>query len=129
MELQETTIKEPRIDSFPSKPNLHLKNVDAKKEQVELPKLKETKTKESEEKLTKEKAAKEQEKVKEEKPESFKNQSTRLQFTFDKARNKTVISVLDGETGEVIRQIPPEEMMNSIPGKTSKVGFFVDQKI
>lgn len=35
----------------------------------------------------------------------------KLDFTIDEATEKVVVSVLDGETGEVVRQIPPDEML------------------
>jgi len=37
--------------------------------------------------------------------------STKLSFYFDDRVSKPVIRVIDEETGEVIRQIPPEEML------------------
>lgn len=39
------------------------------------------------------------------------NLSRDLQFTVDEYSGRTVIKVLDSETKEVIRQIPPEEML------------------
>jgi len=37
--------------------------------------------------------------------------STKLSFYFDDRVSKPVIRVIDEDTGEVIRQIPPEEML------------------
>jgi len=39
------------------------------------------------------------------------NLSRDLQFTVDEHSGRTIIKVLDSETKEVIRQIPPEEML------------------
>ena len=35
-----------------------------------------------------------------------------LKFSVDKDTNVTVVKVVDSETGEVVRQIPPEEILN-----------------
>ncbi|RKY56489.1 MAG: hypothetical protein DRP89_01235 [Candidatus Neomarinimicrobiota bacterium] len=37
--------------------------------------------------------------------------STKLSFHFDDRVNRPIIKVINEETGEVIRQIPPEEML------------------
>ncbi len=34
-----------------------------------------------------------------------------LEFSVDEATGRTIITVLDSESGEVVRQIPPEEIM------------------
>ena len=39
---------------------------------------------------------------------------TKLQCKYDERSSRPVIVVLDPETGEVIRQIPPKEMLNLI---------------
>lgn len=43
--------------------------------------------------------------------EFVQNLSRDLQFTVDEDSGRTVIKVLDTETKEVIRQIPPEELL------------------
>lgn len=40
--------------------------------------------------------------------------NTKLNFRIDDATKQVVVSVLDGKSGEVIRQIPPEEMLRLI---------------
>jgi flagellar protein FlaG len=37
--------------------------------------------------------------------------STNLQFTVDEASGRTIVSVIDSETRQVVRQIPSEEIM------------------
>jgi flagellar protein FlaG len=37
--------------------------------------------------------------------------STDLQFSVDSATGRTIVSIVDAETGEVVRQIPTEEIM------------------
>lgn len=39
------------------------------------------------------------------------NISRELNFSVDEGQNRSVVTVLDEETGEIIRQIPSEEMM------------------
>lgn len=40
--------------------------------------------------------------------------NTKLNFRIDDATKQVVVSVVDGKSGEVIRQIPPEEMLRLI---------------
>lgn len=43
--------------------------------------------------------------------EYVQNLSRDLQFTVDQDSGRTIIKVLDSETHEIIRQIPPEELL------------------
>lgn len=43
--------------------------------------------------------------------EFSRSQERNLQFSFDEALDLTVITVVDSETDEVIRQIPSEEVL------------------
>jgi flagellar protein FlaG len=55
-----------------------------------------------------------QEKVKEAVEEMQRNissSSTDLQFSVDSATGRTIVSVVDAETKEIVRQIPTEEVM------------------
>lgn len=54
-----------------------------------------------------------QEKVKEAVEEIQRNisSSTDLQFSVDSATGRTIVSVVDAETREIVRQIPTEEVM------------------
>ncbi len=38
-------------------------------------------------------------------------QGVRLAFSIDSATKKTIITVVNGQTNEVVRQIPPEEVL------------------
>ena len=42
----------------------------------------------------------------------MQNQKRALHFSVDEGSGRTVIRVIDPETAEVIRQIPPEEVLN-----------------
>ena len=59
-----------------------------------------------------------------------------LDFTIDKELNRTIVTVLDGETGAIIRQVPMEEMLAlakilsdvQAPGDDTVLkGLFLDQ--
>ncbi len=54
-----------------------------------------------------------------------------LQFSVDDASGKTVIKVMDSETGEVVRQIPPEKVVALMEYLEQDQGFtstgFVEQ--
>lgn len=55
--------------------------------------------------------------------------STSLAFSVDKPTGKTVIKVLDRETNEIIRQIPPEEMLQLIGKMRYVMGMLLDVEI
>ena len=40
--------------------------------------------------------------------------NTQLNFSVDETTNELIVKVVDGSSGEVIRQIPPEEMLRLI---------------
>jgi uncharacterized FlaG/YvyC family protein len=42
----------------------------------------------------------------------MRQRATRVEFTIDADTENVIVRVLNKETGEVIRQIPPEEMIN-----------------
>ncbi len=51
-----------------------------------------------------------------------------LQFALDEDSGRTVISVIDAESGAMIRQIPPEEIVTMITHlKEYKAGLFQEQ--
>ena len=52
--------------------------------------------------------------------------NTSLSFSVDKATGKPIIKVLDKETKEVVRQIPPEEMLRMIGKMRYVMGMLLD---
>jgi flagellar protein FlaG len=53
-----------------------------------------------------------------------------LQFRVDKDTNTTVVKVVDSESGEVVRQIPPErtlEMLKEMSEMQNKLGSFLKE--
>jgi len=53
---------------------------------------------------------------------------TRLSFTIDKDTNETIISVIDNKSGEIIRQIPPDEILNIKRRMIEIHGILFDRK-
>ncbi len=43
--------------------------------------------------------------------QALKSLNDHLQFSVDNSTNSTVVRLIDGNTGEVVRQIPPEEIL------------------
>ncbi|MCX7984307.1 MAG: flagellar protein FlaG [Bacteroidetes bacterium] len=54
---------------------------------------------------------------------------TTLAFTIDEHTKKTVVKVLNAQTGEVIRQIPPEEMLKVSQRIAELMGILIDQSL
>jgi len=58
---------------------------------------------------------------------SIRNMSTRLSFTYDSKAERNIIRIVDSETGKVIRQIPPEEMIRLSEHIKEVIGALVDK--
>ena len=43
--------------------------------------------------------------------QALKSLNDHLQFSVDNTTNSTVVKLIDGDTGEVLRQIPPEDIL------------------
>ena len=43
--------------------------------------------------------------------QSFRNRKLKLNFSLDEDTQRVIVSVVDSETDEVVRQVPPEEML------------------
>ncbi len=52
-----------------------------------------------------------------------------LAFSIDEKTGKRIIEVIDNETKEVIRQVPPEEIMRTLAGITDMLGSWIDEKV
>jgi len=55
--------------------------------------------------------------------------STKLSFHYDDRIDKPVIRVIDQDTGEVIRQIPPEVMIKQLKHLNDSTGIILQSKI
>ncbi|NOY77252.1 MAG: flagellar protein FlaG [Calditrichaeota bacterium] len=54
--------------------------------------------------------------------------SRKIRFFVDSKENKVVIKIIDSRSGEVIRQIPPEKMINFVNRINTMIGFVLDEK-
>jgi flagellar protein FlaG len=61
--------------------------------------------------------------------EFVKELSPKLQFSVDKDTGKTVVKVIDQQTEEVIRQIPPKEMLEIAKALDMLQGLIIRKKI
>jgi flagellar protein FlaG len=52
-----------------------------------------------------------------------------VQFVTDEASGTDVIKVVDDATGEVIRQIPSEELLGFMRNMTKMLGNFLDERV
>lgn len=50
-----------------------------------------------------------------------------LQFSVNEASGRTVVTVTDAQTGEVIREIPPSEQLNLAARLEEMIGLLFDQ--
>jgi hypothetical protein len=51
-----------------------------------------------------------------------------LAFRLDKELNRVVVQVIDGETGTVLRTIPPEDLARALKQLNAPPGVLVDQE-
>jgi len=61
--------------------------------------------------------------------EIVKELTSRLQFSVDKETGRTVVKVIDQETEEVIRQIPPKEMLEIAKALDLIQGMIIRKKV
>ena len=55
--------------------------------------------------------------------------SRSVTFERDESAGKDVIKVVDDETGEIIRQMPPEELLTFMRNLTKMLGNFLDERV
>jgi flagellar protein FlaG len=53
----------------------------------------------------------------------------RLQFEIHEQTNRTMVKVINRETDEVIREIPPEEILDLVGKITEMVGLLMDKRV
>lgn len=61
--------------------------------------------------------------------EAFEKENLRLSISFDKEAGRFVYRGVDRETGEVVRQYPPEEIIDQIAAIREFAGVIVDRKL
>ncbi|MCX7885554.1 MAG: flagellar protein FlaG [Caloramator sp.] len=57
----------------------------------------------------------------------FKN-NTHLQFKIHDATKDVMVKIIDDETGEVLKEIPPEKMLDMVAKLWEIAGIIVDEK-
>lgn len=55
--------------------------------------------------------------------------SFQLSFTFHKETKELIVKVLDPDTGKVIREIPPEELLELAMRIQEMVGLLIDKRV
>lgn len=63
------------------------------------------------------------------KDKSFEEDSTMLSFKVHKGTGEIMVRIIDNNTGEVIREIPPEKILDSIAAILKNAGINVDKKV
>jgi len=61
--------------------------------------------------------------------EFVKTMNQELQFSVDKDTKKTVVKVMDKQSGELIRQIPPDEMLAIAKAFDTLKGLIIREKV
>lgn len=54
--------------------------------------------------------------------------STKVEFSIHEKTKQIMVKVLDRESNELIREIPPEKILDMIAGIWEAVGLFVDER-
>jgi flagellar protein FlaG len=54
--------------------------------------------------------------------------NTSLKFSIHEATKEIIVKVIDNETKEIVKEIPPEKILDMIASMLEKTGIFVDNK-
>ena len=55
--------------------------------------------------------------------------NTRVAFSVDERTNKTVVQIIDNASNDVVRQVPPEYLLEVSQNITELIGLLVDKKV
>jgi len=55
--------------------------------------------------------------------------NTRIEFSIHEQTRQIMVKIIDGETDEIIREIPPEKILDMVAKLWELAGLFVDEKI
>lgn len=61
--------------------------------------------------------------------EGFEKANIGFEYFIDEKTNREVVKVIDKDTKEVIRQFPPEEILNMLQKMYEMLGILIDKKI
>lgn len=60
---------------------------------------------------------------------AMQGRSTSLEFSVHKETQRISVKVLDAESGEIVREIPPEKMLDFVANLWKMAGIMVDEKM
>ncbi len=60
---------------------------------------------------------------------ALESKYVRFEFNIHEATNKVMVKVVDKETDEIIREIPPEKILDMVAKMWELAGLFIDEKI
>ncbi len=61
--------------------------------------------------------------------DGFEKANIGFEYSVDEATKREVVKVIDKDTKEVIRQFPPEEILNMLQKMYEMLGVLIDKKI
>lgn len=61
--------------------------------------------------------------------ERFEKVNVGFEYSIDETTKRKVVKIIDKDTKEVIRQYPPEEILNMLQKMYEMLGIFIDQKL
>ena len=59
----------------------------------------------------------------------FFKQNSSVKFQYDKSINRVIIQVLNGSNNEVVKQIPPEDIVRFLKAFNELIGIIIDKEI
>ncbi|MDT8858775.1 flagellar protein FlaG [Alkalihalobacillus sp. MEB130] len=59
----------------------------------------------------------------------FEISNTQLQFSLHEGLNEYYVAIVDGNTNEVIKEIPPKKLLDMRAAVKETIGLFIDRKI
>jgi|GEM_PF-737886 len=66
---------------------------------------------------------------KEEEQKNFELIDMHFRFKVHKPTNEIIVQIIDSQTGEVIKEFPPEKILNMISEFLKMAGLIIDQKV
>lgn len=64
-----------------------------------------------------------------EKNNDFQVSNTRLQFSIHEATKQIMVKIIDNSTDEVVKEIPPEKLLDMVANMIERAGLLVDRKV
>ncbi|HEX3047552.1 MAG TPA: flagellar protein FlaG [Bacillota bacterium] len=61
--------------------------------------------------------------------DAFKDVNVGFKYSLDRKINREVVQVVNTQTGEVLRQFPPKEIVNMLTRMYDMLGILVDEKM